>query len=125
MDWVTAFNAAVLLATASVAWFTIRATRKKLVAEATLQDMRAAEGVTDAALKLIEPLTTRIEALEAEIKRLTEKIEKMSDFEEYLQGEIHARDKEIKRLTDQRAKLVARVTHLEMVCKRAGINGDD
>ena len=128
----TILNTLILLSTAFLAWYTVRATKKKLIAEAEHQDMDAAETVTDAALKLLKPLNARIEALETEIKKLTAKIEEMQKLEEYLQGEIHARDTQIKTLVRERAKnlskidlLKSRVEHLEMVCKRAGINGEE
>lgn len=136
---ITVINTAILVSTAAVAWFTIRATKRKTLAEGTLAETSAAEAVTEAALKLLNPLTTRITALEAEIKRLTDEIKEMRKLEEYLQAEVYSRDKEIKKLTAEKAanaerikhlkiEIVSaegRIAHLEDVCKRAGINGDD
>lgn len=132
-------DALLLASTAGVAWFTIRATRRKTVAEAHLADSSAAEAVSQAALKLVEPLNKRIEVLEKEIKRLTNEISEMRKLEEYLQAEIHARDTQIKTLTAVRtsnatkiAQLTGalerarvRIRHLEELCKRAGLNGDE
>lgn len=125
LDLTPYINMLIVASTAGVAFFTVKATKRKTVAEAALGELSAAEAVTDAALKLISPLTERIEALELEIARLTEKIGQMQKLEEYLQAEIYSRDKKIRSLENKRAALVKRVTHLEEVCKRAGINGQD
>lgn len=51
-------------------------------------------------------------------------IREMKRLEEYLNAKVHERDKQISDLKDQLVKARERIRHLEMVCKRAGINGD-
>lgn len=51
-------------------------------------------------------------------------IREMKRLEEYLNAKVHERDKQIADLKDQLVKARERIRHLEMVCKRAGINGD-
>lgn len=135
----TILNTIILFSTGAVAWFTIRATKRKTYAEGTLAEASAADTLTEAALKLLAPLTERITALEEEIQRLTKEITDMKKLEEFLQAEVHSRDKEIRKLTSEKfanagriKELKAeidmaeeRICHLEDVCKRAGINGDD
>lgn len=128
----TLAQAFMLLATASVAVFTVRATRRKTTAEAKKEEVTAADLVTAAALKLLEPLQHRIESLEAEVKRLREEIGQYRRDEAAYQAELHQKDVHIEELRmklfearDERDELKERVAHLEDVCKRAGINGEE
>lgn len=101
-----------------VAVVTVRATRKKLLAEAANTDATAASSITDAALALVGPLGERIGNLEAEVKRLTEMIEEMSEREAALEEDVKEREIRLK-------AAYKRIAHLEDVCKRAGINGEE
>ena len=70
-------------------------------------------------------LLERVVTLELQLKSAINKIEVMEKSEAFLQGEVHAREKRI--LSLERALIIAqdRIAHLELVCKKAGINGED
>lgn len=146
----TILNALILGATGLVALVSIRATKRKTNAEAAQGEATAADQLTATALKLLEPLQESIAKLEAKVEAqaaelaqtkldLAEALRQLAEMqkvEEYLRGRLHEKDKEIASLKkshelDLKHKrqeidgLRGRVLHLEEVCKRAGINGDD
>lgn len=135
-----------LTITALVAALTIRATRRRTNAEAQGEETAAADVITDAALKLLAPMTARIDRLEKDLRRANKKldealrrIEELQKVEEYLQARLHEKDSEIKCLEEDKEKNVSeidrlreelasarvRISHLEEVCRRAGLNGDE
>lgn len=70
------------------------------------------------------------------LDRAHTEIREMRKLEEFLQAKIHEReraivelkarhDKEVRSLRTQLDAARKRITHLEHVCRRAGINGDD
>ncbi len=66
------------------------------------------------------------------IDELTAKVTKYARDEAVYQAELHSKNEQIANLTDklatareERAALKVRVEHLEEVCKRAGINGEE
>lgn len=95
---------------ALVTLLTIRVTKRKVLAEAAEKEATAAAVIQNASLALIAPLTLRIASLENEVRLLREQIEKQASVEEELRNEAARKEK--------------RIRHLELVCKRAGINGD-
>ena len=145
-EWVLAINGLFMAGTGALAWATIRTVRRKQTAEAKAGEAQAADLLTDTALKLVEPLKERIVLLEsrvsvqaAELEQAKEKLakaiaqlEEMQKVEEYLRGRLHEKDKELREVKaaatekeQEIARLKARGAHLEEVCKRAGINGEE
>lgn len=135
---ITFVNAAVILIGAIggvVLWGT---NKRKGQAEAGESEASAAEVITEAAKKLIEPLSEKIDELERtnarleeEVRELRTRVEQFARDEVTYQAELHAKNVEIGVLQaelsearEERDELRGRVTHLEDVCKRAGINGD-
>lgn len=104
LSFVTVFVAS------GVGWLTVKATRKKMEAEALQSDATAAGAVSEAAIALIAPLSQRIEDLEREVRSLRAALEEKNNVET--------------ELTEQLTLARARILHLEDVCKRAGINGE-
>lgn len=77
-------------------------------------------------------LTQRLANVEAELvitqDKLNEALAELKELkkvETYLEGRLHEKDKELVELRAQRDVLVARVQHLEDICKRAGLNGEE
>lgn len=102
----------------AITLITIKVTKRKIIAETSEREATAAEKIQQASIALLAPLTLQIEAngrkidaQAAEIKQLRETIDAMEKTEYYLMAQIHDKDK--------------RIQHLEEVCKRAGINGED
>ena len=91
--------------------------------------------VLDQFLKLTEKVTEiKLDLASArdEIAELREQISQYIRDEAAYQAELHAKDVEIEELRaqlyaarDERDSLGERVAHLEDVCRRAGINGDE
>ena len=77
-------------------------------------------------------LTRRLANVEAELlitqDKLNEAVVELKELkkvETYLEGRLHEKDKELVELRAQRDVLVARVQHLEDICHRAGLNGEE
>lgn len=66
----------------------------------------------------VTSLRVQLQAATERIGKLEHDIQERTKLEEYLRGEIHARDEQIR-------ELKGRVRHLEDVCRRAGINGEE
>ena len=102
----------------AITLITIKATKRRIVAETSEREASAAEKIQQASIALLAPLVLQIEAngrkidaQAAEIKQLRETIDSMEKTEAYLMAQIHDKDK--------------RIIHLEAVLKRAGLNGSD
>lgn len=115
-----------------------RVRKRKEVADASQIEASAADVITEAARKLIEPLSDRISELEAtnrrlerEVCELRERVERFAKDEAAYQAELHEKNVEIKVLhaelaeaKEERDELVDRVVHLEDVIKRNHLNGE-
>ncbi|UCD24743.1 MAG: hypothetical protein JSW51_02160 [Gemmatimonadota bacterium] len=121
-----------ILAAIGISVYTLGASKRKTAAEAADSESSAAERVTGAAVKLLQPMQNRIAHLESEVRELRLKVEQYIRDEVAYQAELHEKDTRIEALRqklldarEERDALRSRVEHLEDVCKRAGINGDD
>lgn len=104
------------------------------------------EVVDDSVLGRFQELLDRITKLEVDLaaakKDLAEalrEIKELRRLEEYLQAKLHEKDAEVRKLEKSRAQNLAeirrlkqaleeargRIKHLEEVCHRAGLNGDE
>lgn len=73
----------------------------------------------------VASLRVEVASARAEIVELRNELGRRTELEEYLRGEIHARDKQIADLQGELDRNRDRITHLEEVVARAGINGDE
>lgn len=103
------------------------------------KEASAADVIADAAKKLLEPLTEKVEKLEATNKRLEKEVAELrAKVEQYIkdevayQAELHSKDTEIRVLKvelaeakGERNQLGQRVVHLEDVVKRAELDGEE
>lgn len=90
------------------------------------------ENVDAGVLAQFKELFERLVKVEADLKaarltieQLRTEIQGMRKVEEFLEAKIHERESVIRGLTDELASARRRIDHLEEVCRRAGINGDD
>lgn len=103
-----------------------------IVRKSSIRNRTTEERIDADVLSKFETLWLKISELEKvvaeqgfELKSAMNEIREMKKVEEYLQGKIHEREKQIKTLNAQLDSARRRIRHLELVCKRAGINGED
>lgn len=134
----------VVATTALVALFVTKRSRSDTHTDTKAHEV--SEVVDDSVLGQFKELFDRISNLETELAttkvdlaRALAEIEKMRKLEEYLQAKLHEKDQEVRKLEAGRAKRDAdikrlrseleaarkRIKHLEEVCHRAGLNGED
>ena len=120
--------------------------RQKTSTESTVKQVQRTEVVDADVLTQFTELIRRIDNLERdldearkELDQAIAEIHQLRQLETYLEAKVHEREKEVRLLREERVELLAehvrlrvelaeakeRIAHLEAVCKRAGINGDD
>jgi len=89
--------------------------------------------------QLFEKITTleaEVAAQRVSLEQARAEIKEMRKLEEFLQAKVHEREQQLKEVKEQhdrevknlRSQLKAarrRISHLEAVCRRAGINGEE
>lgn len=124
-DWSFDYDDLVALILAGAALITIFVTKKT-------RSISSTETVDGGVLEKFLTLTEKVGDLERQVGTLRAELADTQEIlgqtlaeltdvkriEEYLRGVIHEKDKEL-------AALRQRVLHLEQVCRRAGINGND
>ncbi len=138
-NWLTFINTLVIMA-GSIGGIMLWRSEKRLKhSKADKTDAEAATLIKDASVDLLKPLTDmiaglkgRIEALESQVKALKASIEKSTREEKRLNKIIENKNVELSALRatlessrNEREALRTRVSHLEDVCRRAGINGKE
>jgi len=73
----------------------------------------------------IGALEVQVAAQKISLDMAHTEIREMRKLEEYLQATIHQRENQIGELKKELASARARIDHLELVCRQAGINGED
>lgn len=120
LDWDDAV-AMLVAVTALVALFVTRKSRTRTLSE------KVDEGVLIQFRELFDRLVrveTDLKAAKLTIDQLREEIGQMRKVEEFLEAKVHEREKQIASLKAALQSARNRIEHLEMVCRRAGINGD-
>lgn len=131
-------------AAAVVALFVTKRTREQVTSDS--ESRIYSEAVDSTVLGQFQELMSRLTELEIQLattnirlaateERLAAaqlEITELRKLEEFLQARLHEKDKEVSLLVETRATLRselaqarARITHLEEVVARAGLNGDD
>lgn len=108
-----AFITAVIVLIGSVSYFFLRNTK-------TTQEV-----VDGPVLVEFRQLLERVVALELRLAGALDKIGELEDQESDLKQKVSRREERILLLERENEKLTERVSHLEEVCRAAGINGDD
>lgn len=123
LDWDDALT--LLLAIGAVVGvFVTRRSRS----EETIKSEVVDAGVLEQFRQLFEKigaLEVQVAAQKISLDMAHTEIREMRKLEEYLQATIHQRESQIIELKEELVCARARIDHLELVCKRAGINGDD
>lgn len=140
--WLDAATIATAVA-AVVALFITKRTREQISSDA--ESHSVTEAVDSTVLGQFQELMTRLSALEIELATTNLRLEsteralaaaqteitELRKLEEYLQARLHEKDAEVRILAERRAALSeqltqaqSRITHLEEVIHRAGLNGD-
>jgi uncharacterized coiled-coil DUF342 family protein len=130
VDWVdwTALGIALTAAGGVLRALVVQKTRAE-----TQETIMTRTAVVDApVLAQFRELFDRITALEKnlaetriELKQALIAIDEMKKIEEFLEAKVHEREKAILGLRKELAAAQLRIKHLEEVCKRAGINGEE
>lgn len=127
LDWDDLLALAAAL-TALAGIFVVRKTNVK----STTRSRELTESVDAGVLAQFKDLFERITLLESDLKaaritidELKAEVIDMRKIEEFLQAKVHERDKEIGGLRAELTLARERIAHLEAVCRRAGINGDE
>ncbi len=118
--WSLDFDDMAALLAAATALLGVVLVRRSLVKQRSINETVDAPVLAKFLELTNEVATLRTELAEArqEIREMRVELTNQGKVEEYLRGVIHARDKEIETLR-------FRVKHLEDVCRRAGINGEE
>lgn len=127
LDW-DDLLALVIATTALIALFVTKKSKSLAVTSAVTRGEMVDAGV----LAQFRELFDRLVQVEADLKaakltidQLRQEIGQMRKVEEFLEAKVHEREKQIDSLKNELAKARKRIDHLEDVCRRAGINGED